>query len=297
MKNEKQLIVAVDVDGTLLNTEFDDVLARREVDALKAVRAAGHVLALCTGRNLRSVQGLLEQSDWFPDDLPMVLLNGATVWGGRPRRCLANRELAADDILTLIRLFRQYDVVPMVYGADETGGLLHHEKRPVNDILGQYLDKRSDSVGAIEVVDDLLDDPPPVALEVGSIDRKEPILALSEAIRRQMGDRVKVINTRSLLGGGLFYWAEVFHTSCGKDEGLKVLRQEYFEAAGPLVAIGDNYNDLDMFAAADFSVAMGNSPSEVREQAHLVTHSVDEGGAAVVLHQLAQGIYPPRIEV
>ncbi len=49
------LLVAVDVDGTLLNTEFEDVLGSREIAAMDAVRAAGHVLALCTGRNLNSV--------------------------------------------------------------------------------------------------------------------------------------------------------------------------------------------------------------------------------------------------
>ena len=68
MTPEQKILIAVDVDGTLLNTEFDDVLARREIDAMQAVRDAGHLLALCTGRNLRSVEGLLKASGWFPDD-------------------------------------------------------------------------------------------------------------------------------------------------------------------------------------------------------------------------------------
>ena len=33
------------------------------------------------------------------------------------------------------------------------------------------------------------------------------------------------------------------------------------------MAIGDNYNDLDMFAAAGFSVAMAGSPDEVKARA------------------------------
>ena len=84
-----RLLVAVDVDGTLLDTEFDDVLGARELAALAAVRDAGHMVALCTGRNLPSVTSLLETSGWFPDDLPLVLLNGALVLGGLPRRQLA----------------------------------------------------------------------------------------------------------------------------------------------------------------------------------------------------------------
>ena len=294
MNPEQKMLVAVDVDGTLLNTEFDDVLAQREIDSLNAVREAGHLLALCTGRNLRSVEGLLNASGWFPDDLPMVLLNGASVWGGQPRRCLSNAVIGAREIAELVRLFRLYDVVPMVYGTDDNGRILHHESRLTNDILASYIAKRRSAVGAIHETADLLGLNLTKALEVGSIDEKVKVMALSEAIRQQMPERVKVINTRSLLGGGLYYWAEVFHASCDKGAGLKILRGHYPEVKGPLVAIGDNFNDLDMFAAANFSVAMAGSPTEVMSKADLVTQSVTDGGAAMVLNQLAQGIFPPQ---
>ncbi len=294
MTPEQKFLIAVDVDGTILNTEFDDVLARREIDAMQAVRDAGHMLVLCTGRNLRSVEGLLTASNWFPDDLPMVLLNGASVWGGQPRCCLASRVIGRQEIEAIVKLFRDHDVVPMVYGTDDNGGILYHETRLVNDILTRYIDKRRSAVGAIHETNDLLQLNLDEALEVGSIDEKDKVMALTKAIGRQLSQQVKVINTRSLLGGGLYYWAEVFHASCDKGAGLKVMREHYPEVAGPLVAIGDNYNDLDMFAAADFSVAMAGSPADVKSKADLVTKSVSEGGAALVLEQLAQGVYPPR---
>lgn len=291
------MFIAVDVDGTLLDTEFEDLLAEREIRALEAAREAGHTVALCTGRNLKSVEGLLRHSGWFPDDLPLVLLNGAAVWGGRPRRQLANHLLAAEDIATLVGLFRRHEVAPMVYGADDEGGILHHERGRKNDILARYLHKRQVAVGALAEVPDLLADTPRRALEVGSIDEKERVMALTEAIRTELDGRVKVINTRSLLGQGRYYWAEVFPAGCGKGAGLELLREHHPAAAGPLVAIGDNFNDLDMFDVADFRVAMANGPQEVRAQADLVARPVQEGGAARILHQLAEGIYPPRSEV
>ena len=223
--NNNRLLVAVDVDGTLLDTEFDDVLRPREIAALQAVREAGHVLALCTGRNLNSTRALLKNSGWFPADLPMVLLNGAVVWGGVPRRKLACKELDSARVRRLVELFREYKTVPMVYGTDDTGGLLHHETRPLNDVLGRYLDARRGSVGAVEVVDDLLAVDVPQALEVGTIDRKDKIMALTAAITGEMGDVVKVINTRSLIGGGEYYWAEVFDRATDKGAGLRVLAE------------------------------------------------------------------------
>ncbi len=289
----QSLLVAVDVDGTLLNTEFDDVLGSREIEAMDAVRAAGHVLALCTGRNLNSIRGLLEQSRWDPEDLPMVLLNGAVVWGGRPQRKLACNVLVREQILELVRLFREYDTVPMVYGTDDDGGVLHHESRPVNDILGQYLGNRRRTVGAIHTADDLTDLPWDQALEVGTIDREERVRALSAAIADRMAGQVKVINTRSLLGGGRYFWAEAFHADSDKGQGLKILATECGIPVARSVAIGDNYNDLDMFAAAGFSVAMAGSPDEVKALADLVTGPVDDGGAADILERIAAGDFPP----
>jgi len=287
-----RLLVAVDVDGTLLNTEFEDILRPREITALEAVRKTGHIVALCTGRNLNSLRGLLENSGWNPDDLPLVLLNGAVVWGDVPRRQLFCRELDGPRIRRLIEIFHEHGTVPMVYGTDDTGGHLHHEARPVNDILGRYLNKRRTSVGALAVVDDLLALELPRALEVGTIDGRERILALSAAISGELGDVVKVINTRSLLGGGEFYWAEVFDRAADKGAGLRVLAEFCGIPLARTVAIGDNYNDLDMFAVAGWSVAMGGSPAEVLQCADLVTGSADVGGAAAVLERIAAGIWP-----
>jgi hydroxymethylpyrimidine pyrophosphatase-like HAD family hydrolase len=289
----QSLLVAVDVDGTLLNTEFEDVLRPREIEAMDAVRAAGHVLALCTGRNLNSIRGLLEQSRWDPEDLPMVLLNGAVVWGGRPRRKLACNILVRNQILELVCLFREHGTVPMVYGTDDDGGVLHHETRPVNDVLDRYLSTRRRTVGAIHTSDDLTALPWDQALEVGTIDREDRVLALSAAITGRMAGQVKVINTRSLLGGGKYFWAEAFHAASDKGRGLKILAAECGIPTARSVAIGDNFNDLDMFAAAGFSVAMAGSPDEVKTRADLVAGPVGDCGAAVILEQIAAGDFPP----
>jgi hydroxymethylpyrimidine pyrophosphatase-like HAD family hydrolase len=57
---------------------------------------------------------------------------------------------------------------------------------------------------------------------------------------------------------------------------------------GERAAIGDGYNDLGLFAAVGTAVAMGHAPTEVREQASLVTGSNDEHGVAQALATLVQ---------
>lgn len=288
----QRLLVAVDVDGTLLDTEFDEALRPREIAALEAVRSAGHVVALCTGRNLNSTNGLLARSGWAPEDLPLVLLNGAVVWADQPRRRIACNVLGGDEVRALVRLFREHGTVPMVYGTDDDGGLLRFEERPVNDVLGRYLAGRRANTGGIEVVDDLLALAWEQALEVGTIDEHARIMALSRAIARELPDRVKVINTRSLMGGGAYYWAEAFRIGSDKGAGLRTLGGHCGIASECTVAIGDNYNDLDMFAYAGVSVAMAGSPDDVAAQADYVTGAVTDGGAADILERIAAGTFP-----
>lgn len=292
MDPSRRLLVAIDIDGTLVNTEVDDSLGDREIRALEGVRGAGHVVALCTGRNLPSLTSLLERSDWNPVDLPLVLLNGALVHAGEPRRQVARGTLCGERITGLIRLFRAHATVPMVYGTDEDGGFLYHETSPLNPVQERYLAGRRDNVGRLRVVPDLLDLSWEQALEVGTIDVTPKVVKLGAAIEHEFGGRVRTINTRSLLGEGRYSWAEAFDARCGKDAGVRILSETYGIPLARTVAIGDNFNDLDMFEVAGTSVAMGNSPEAVRRLADHVTTDVAAGGAAAVLDAITAGEFP-----
>jgi len=287
-----RLLVAVDVDGTLLNSEFEDVLRPREVAALRAARRAGHVVALCTGRNSRSTEALLARSDGALGDLPLVLLNGAVVIGGEPRARLAHRTLGGAVVRRLVELFRAHGALPMVYDTDDRGGVLYHEDRAANTPLALYLERRRQTVGHIEAVPDLLARLPAEALEVGTIDREDVVLPLTAAIARELAGQVRVVNTLTLLARDAYRWAEVYHRDCGKGAGALLLAGAHGIPPGDIVAIGDNYNDLDLFAVARHAVAMGNAPAEVRAAAQRVAPPVAESGAAVVLEEIAAGLWP-----
>jgi Cof subfamily protein (haloacid dehalogenase superfamily) len=53
-----------------------------------------------------------------------------------------------------------------------------------------------------------------------------------------------------------------------------------------VMAIGDNFNDLEMLKYAGFSVAMGDAPTEIKNIAQWVAPTVEEDGVAIALEQL-----------
>jgi hydroxymethylpyrimidine pyrophosphatase-like HAD family hydrolase len=286
-----RLLIAVDMDGTLLDTETESRLRPREIAALDAARAAGHVVAICTGRNRRSIARLLERSGWQPDDLPLVLLNGAIVDGGAGRGQLSFHTLAQPVLRRLVELFREHDAVPMVYTTEDDSEVLLYENSATNDVLRDYLEHRRLHVGGLAGHDDLLDVLPAAALEVGTIDLESVIRPLTDVLRRELPDRVRVINTRSLLGQQRYFWAEVYHPACSKGTGVQILADAFGIAPRDIVAIGDNFNDLDMFAVAGVSVAMRGGPTEVQAAADRLADPVARSGAAAVLEDIAAGTF------
>jgi Cof subfamily protein (haloacid dehalogenase superfamily) len=287
-----KLLVAVDVDGTLLNTEFEDDVAPRVRDAIFRVRGAGHLLAICTGRNRLSAARVIASAGGALDGVPQILLNGAVVLDGGSGEVLREAGLPRDVLRRLVELFRAHGVMPLMFTGDDAGGGVTIESQPPNSILGRYLERRREKVGAVEEVDDLLAHLPLSALELGTIDLADKVRALEADIRRDLDDAVQVVRTETLLARNAYMWLEVYRSDCTKGSGLELLARTRDVPRDRIVAIGDNYNDLDMFAAAGHRVAMGNAPEEVRAAADRIAPHVAAHGAAVVLEEIAAGLYP-----
>ena len=62
-----------------------------------------------------------------------------------------------------------------------------------------------------------------------------------------------------------------------------ILQQHLGISKQKCIAIGDNENDLEMFAQVHMAVAMGNAKAHVKRAADEVTLSCDEDGVAVFL--------------
>ena len=52
-----------------------------------------------------------------------------------------------------------------------------------------------------------------------------------------------------------------------------------------IIAMGDNYNDIDMLEYAGIGIAMGNAPEEVKKHGDDVTLTNDEDGVAIALEK------------
>ena len=79
---------------------------------------------------------------------------------------------------------------------------------------------------------------------------------------------------------GRLHSLRILPIDADKGTALKFVAGKLEISLGQALAIGDNPNDMPMFAAAGASVAMGNAPPDVRAAATVVGPSNDEEGVA-----------------
>ena len=85
-------------------------------------------------------------------------------------------------------------------------------------------------------------------------------------------------------------YLELTHPQANKGLAVRHLAEDILGLTSEQVmAIGDNFNDLEMLRYAEMGVAMGNAPPEVQAIADWVTIDVEEDGVAIAIQKFLLG--------
>ncbi|AMK22956.1 MULTISPECIES: Cof-type HAD-IIB family hydrolase [Sphingomonadaceae] len=82
------------------------------------------------------------------------------------------------------------------------------------------------------------------------------------------------------------YYLDITALAANKGDGVAALARAAGVRLEEVAVIGDQRNDLPMFARAGLSIAMAQGPEEVREAADHVTRSNDEDGVAHAIDEI-----------
>ena len=276
MKERLYDLAALDMDGTLLNSDHETTPFTRE--ALNRADAAGKVIALCTGRCLSELRDHLRD---IPGIRYAINESGGCLYDARADRVLRQASIDGDVIERLFDLAAPRDVMLQCfignqsYVQPEAAGRLAHWH-----------------MGAFEE-----------AFAAGSVFTGD-IRALWHASGKPMtkfnlyfaSEEEKAIFTGEMgdldlcITGCLGVGYEISPKGAGKDDGLRALCDHLGLPVERTMAVGDGNNDIELMRAAGFSVAMGNAVDAVRALANAVTEDCDHDGAAraVLRYMLGQ---------
>jgi Cof subfamily protein (haloacid dehalogenase superfamily) len=257
-------LLVLDLDGTVRSRVRGIPPGVRA--AVAAAQAGGVRVCVATGRMWRSAEPWVRA---LGADPPTILYNGGQVLDFAAGRTLYERRLArhaARAALTLVR--RDVDVQPHLYLADR----VYVERRhPLTDA---YAADDGLTYEVVPSLDDLLEDDPHKILIIGAPER---IDALGGAVR-VAGLPVHAVQSEPV-------YLEILPPGVSKGAALHAMLDEIGIAPAETIAIGDNWNDVEMIDAAGLGVAMGHAPAGVRARADYVCGTAEEEGVREVIER------------
>ncbi|HEX2755427.1 MAG TPA: HAD-IIB family hydrolase [Candidatus Limnocylindrales bacterium] len=267
-------LIALDLDGTLIGEDL--VLGPRTVAAIGAARARGVAVSIVTGRMTTSALPFARRLGLID---PIVAYQGALVRALPPAasdphlgRILAHRPLAPAAAREVIAWAKGVGLEPHV----------NHLERFVIQRDDPRAEDYSTFLGArAEVVEDLrawLRFPISKVIAVGPATDPIPESILAEGRRRFAGRAAVTISHPRFL--------EFLAPGVSKLVGVRHLARRARVPLGRVLAVGDQFNDLEMIAGVGHGAAMPSAPAQVRAAARYLAPPVGEEGTAQLIEQL-----------
>lgn len=258
---ERIELVAIDLDGTLLNKEHR--IPRANARAIVACRAAGVDVMLASGRTWWSVGPYCRELDLSG---PQITLNGGAIVEAPEGVIEAGTFLSEEMLGTITDGLRARGLPFVVFGARSIYAPLGTPEAAELQGFGEP------PATIVEALDrDHLPDPVKILAFTPDSSEDEGLVALA-------GGLTDTVRTHAR-------FFEYLPHGMAKGKALDEVIRRRGVPRGSVLAIGDYYNDLSMFRAAGVSVAMGNAPEEVRAAADFVTATCEEDGLAHALER------------
>jgi Cof subfamily protein (haloacid dehalogenase superfamily) len=248
-----------DVDGTLVTQE--KVLTDRAIAAVAKLRQAGILFAVTSGRPPRGMSMLVEPLQLTT---PIAAFNGGVFV--RPDMSVIEQQVIPDDVTpTVIELLGSHQLDVWVYrGAD---WFVRDPQAPHVAREAWTVKFGPTVIGSFASVSDR------VAKVVGVSDDYDAVQKGVDAVRERLGDHVSAARSQP-------YYCDVTNPDANKGAVAKYLSRTYQIGPEQIATIGDQPNDVLMFAQSGLSIAMGNASPEVQKAARRVTTSNEDEGFA-----------------
>jgi Cof subfamily protein (haloacid dehalogenase superfamily) len=275
-------LLATDIDGTLLNPQFQ--ISDGDLEALRRAHAAGMEIVLVTGRRHAFALPIAKQLGF---DLWLISSNGAVTrsLGGETfhrdmmpaetcrKLCGAMQEFRGNTVLT--------------FDQETKGAIVLERLDELGASIRRWLEKNMEFIRFVVPLEDALVRDPVQAMFCGTMERMNLALRTLEGVG--MDGLVTVLRTeypeRDLS------MIDVLNAGCSKGHALERWARHRGYQRDEVMAVGDNHNDVEMLEFAGHPVIMGNACEELRGRGWRLTRGNNACGVAGAV-EMALGEVP-----
>ena len=263
-------LIALDIDGTIIGADHE--VSERTIAAVRSAMEADVAVSLVTGRMVSSAMRFATELGLTG---PIVGYQGGLIRAmplseRRLGKLLMHTPLPAEAARSILEWTRAHGLDPHV----------NHLERFILRADDPKADDYSAFMGArAELVPDLLaaiDHPVTKVLAVGEPPIPTEVAPLAREAFAGLAD-VTISHPRFL---------EFVAPGVSKGRAIRWLARRLRIPLGATLAIGDQWNDLEMLAEVGHGTAMPSAPGEVRAAARYVALPLEEDGAARMIEDL-----------
>jgi len=259
-------LIACDVDGTLLNSDF--TATKTDKDAIARAQEKGIIFSLCSGRSYKSLKGIAHELGIRPKNNHIIGFNGGVIFDFENECVIKQQNLDKDAGVRAVKIFkeasRNIEIVVYIDGEHilfEKGaqyGLKYQETSKC-----EWQDTEN-IIKAVEGLDSLA--------KIIFLGENHDLIRFDKELIGKLGDDTDTIFTAE-------YMMEVTPVASTKAGGVKWLCQKHGIDISEVICIGDNHNDVSMIKAAGLGVAVANAVDAAKEVADYVTENDCMNGA------------------
>jgi Cof subfamily protein (haloacid dehalogenase superfamily) len=285
-------LIGIDVDGTLLDSSGH--LPDDNRDAIFEAVAAGIHVALVTGRSYPFARPV---ADPLPGSITLIVSSGA-VERAMDGTVLARRLLDRRIAQTVLNATLPYrDHAALIFDRDESNQIVFETMNWEHPGRRNYWLRNQHLIGQIVPLDEaLIEDPIEVMFNGAAVAMR----SLTESLRLEaQGPRPKAEEKNEAASRYAVSLTEYVHRdfslvdvtapTATKGHALAWRAEQLGLTRDQVMAVGDNFNDLEMLEYAGSPVVMANAVEGLKRPGWHVTRHHDEAGLARAIRELALG--------
>lgn len=264
-------LIATDIDGTLVNNRSE--ISKVTVEVLQRVLDDGILVVLVTGLNPWPVRRYVQQ---IGHGIKAICLNG--IFYLDHGHLEAGSFIDVDVAIEAVHHILQNGYVPLVYGADSVTRYIPGTPDAMAEVASLIRDRPYQPFVTVNDVDALFEIAPAQVSVCDTIKRAAMLFPKLESV---VGDRAYVVYQPARRS-----WVEVNHPEARKDVALLALARRLDITPDEILYFGDSLNDIPVFRAISYPVAVANARPEVLALAWQTALSNNEHGVARYLASL-----------
>ena len=266
----KYKLIALDMDGTLLNSQKE--ISKQTLEMIQKAYDSGKEVIFSTGRCVAELNSYIEQ---IPELRYINCVSGALVYDLKERRKIYSNAISIEKVNKILEAAQKEDVMIHLLTKDSIVQQSHYEQ------LNYY------GMGVYKPLFEKVADKVPDILAYYK-EKAMPIEKLNLYHRSPDGrerTRERLSKLGLMLADAEKTSLEVSEMGVTKGTGLTKLCEHLGISLEETIVVGDADNDVDALKIAGLSVAMGNANDEVKKICDVTVSDCDHNGCAEAIER------------